>query len=212
MFANRIAPPQVNYLGFAGTSGADFYDCLIADQVVFPPNDRPHYTEFVSYLLNSFFSADTSISIDSLGLFPKREDHGLLVDGLVFAYFNNFYKITPSVFDTRIKLLKSFPHSVLWLSKFSDVATKNLVNEALKRGVDSSRLIFAELVPSRAVYLSRLRLADLFLDAPNYNAHTTAADALWAGLPVLTQIGSTFAGRVAASQLSALGLPELITF
>lgn len=153
---------------------------------------------------------DTTIPYESLGDIPTRLSQGLPESGFVFACFNNSYKITPEIFDVWMNLLKEVPNSVLWLSKPSTTAIENLHREAKIRGVDSSRLIFASRVPGRKEHLSRLRLANLFLDTPNYNAHATAADALWAGLPLLTMIGETFAGRVAASQLNALGLHQLI--
>lgn len=211
LFAHKIAPIQVNYLGYAGTSGANFYDVLIADEVVIPCEHIAYYSEPISYLPNSFFPADTSISIESIGSRPTRVNENLPVIGFIFACFNNIYKITPYVFDIWMDLLKNVPGSILWLSKPNPTAIANLHIEAQKRGVDPSRLIFADRKADRSEHLSRLRLADLFLDTPNYNAHATAADALWAGVPVLTLIGKTFAGRVAASQLSALGLTELIT-
>jgi protein O-GlcNAc transferase len=210
LFSRKIAPVQIHYLGYAGTSGADFYDCLIADEVAIPRDHHAHYTEKIAYLPNSFFPVDTSISISELGEFPSRPSQGLPEIGFVFSCFNNSYKINPQIFDVWMRLLKQVPGSVLWLSKTSDKAMLNLQNEARSRGVEVDRLVFANHVPARKDHLSRLRLADLFLDTPNYNAHATAADALWAGVPVLTQLGSTFAGRVAASQLSSLGLDELI--
>jgi predicted O-linked N-acetylglucosamine transferase (SPINDLY family) len=211
LFAKKIAPIQINYLGYAGTSGSDFYDCLIADEVVIPRVHQPHYSEKIVYLPHSFFPVDTSISSDQFGELPSRASQGLPEKGFVFCCFNNPYKITPQIFDVWMSLLNQVPGSVLWLSKTSEKAMKNLQNEAQSRGIDIGRLVFATRVPARKGHLSRLRLADLFLDTPNYNAHATAADALWAGVPVLTLLGETFAGRVAASQLSALGMPELIT-
>ena len=210
LFAKKIAPIQINYLGYAGTSGADFYDCLIADSVAIPKAHEMHYTEKIARLPHSFFPVDTSISPDEFGELPTRESQGLPQAGFIFSCFNNPYKITPQIFDLWMRLLKQVPDSVLWLSKTSEKAMKNLQGEAVARGIDSNRLVFATRVPARKDHLSRLRLADLFLDTPNYNAHATAADALWAGVPVLTQIGETFAGRVAASQLAALDMPELI--
>ncbi len=210
LFARKIAPIQVNYLGYAGTSGADFYDYLIADAVAIPSEHHIHYTEKIAYLPHSFFPVDTSIAPEQFGDLPTRSSQGLPDTGFIFACFNNAYKINPPIFSIWMDLLKQVPGSVLWLSKASSKAMKNLQREAQARGVDSSRLVFATRVPARVDHLSRLRLADLFLDTPNYNAHATAADALWAGVPVLTILGHTFAGRVAASQISALGLPELI--
>ena len=210
LFAKKIAPIQINYLGYAGTSGADFYDCLIADLVAIPKAHEMHYTEKIARLPHSFFPVDTSISPNEFDNLPTRESQGLPKTGFVFSCFNNPYKITPQIFDLWMRLLKQVPESVLWLSKTSEKAMQNLQSEAVTRGIDSNRLVFATRVPARKDHLSRLRLADLFLDTPNYNAHATAADALWAGVPVLTQIGETFAGRVAASQLAALDMPELI--
>jgi predicted O-linked N-acetylglucosamine transferase (SPINDLY family) len=200
----------VNYLGYAGTSGAHFYDALIADEIVIPLDQQAHYSEPVAYLANSFFPVDTTISVDSLGDLPTRSSQGLPKHGFIFACFNNAYKITPPIFDLWMHLLKEVPDSILWLSKPSPRAILNLQKEAKARDIDESRLIFATRTPGRHEHLSRLRLADLFLDTPNYNAHATAADALWAGLPLLTQIGNTFSGRVAASLLNALNLNDLI--
>jgi len=210
LFARKIAAIQVNYLGYAGTSGTHFYNALIADELAIPLEHQAHYSEPIVYLPNSFFPVDTSIPVESFGALPSRASQGLPEAGFIFACFNNAYKITPHIFDLWMNLLKEVPASVLWLSKPSPKALLNLQKEAENRGVDSSRLIFATRTLGRSEHLSRLRLADLFLDTPNYNAHATAADALWAGLPVLTQIGNTFSGRVAASQISAMGLNELI--
>ncbi len=210
LFARKIAPIQVNYLGYAGTSGTNFYDALIADELAIPREHQVHYSEPIAYLPNSFFPVDTSIPLEDFGDLPSRVSQGLPETGFIFACFNNAYKITPPIFDVWMKLLQEVPGSVLWLSKPSEKAILNLQKEAENRGIASTRLIFATRTPGRPEHLSRLRLADLFLDTPHYNAHATAADALWAGLPVLTQIGNTFAGRVAASQISTLGLNELI--
>lgn len=211
LFANKLAPIQVNYLGYAGSSGADFYDALIADEVVIPRDHQMHYSEPIVYLPNSFFPVDSSISTGDFGDLPLRKSVGLPENGFVFACFNNAYKITSPIFDLWMDLLRQVPGSVLWLSQPNSIALSNLQNEAQLRGVDPARLIFASRIPSRSAHLSRLRLANLFLDTPNYNAHATAADALWAGVPVLTLMGDTFAARVAASQLTAVGLTELIT-
>lgn len=210
LFAQKVTPIQINYLGYAGTSGADFYDALIADKIVIPPEQQLHFSEEIRYLPHSFFPVDTSIPYESFGDLPSRSSQGLPESGFIFACFNNAYKIAPGIFNVWMSLLKVIPNSVLWLSRPSAIAIENLKREASSRGVNPARLIFALRIPGRKEHLSRLRLADLFLDTPNYNAHATAADALWAGLPLLTLIGKTFAGRVAASQLSALGLNELI--
>ena len=210
LFARKIAPVQVNYLGFAGTSGANFYDYLIADKVAIPPTIQDCFTEKLVYMPHSFFPVDTLVSLEEFGSLPSRESQGLPSEGFIFSSFNNSYKITPQVFELWMTLLKQVTSSVLWLSTPSELAIKNLRESAAKLDIDPARLIFAHRVPARKDHLSRLRLADLFLDTPFFNAHSTAADALWAGVPVLTQLGQTFAGRIAASQLSALGMPELI--
>jgi predicted O-linked N-acetylglucosamine transferase (SPINDLY family) len=210
LFARRMAALQVNYLGYAGTTGANFYDYLIADQVALPLQYHTHFSEKIAFMPHSFFPADTLIARENFGPIPSRKSQGLPEEGFIFASFNNSYKITPNIFSTWMKLLQNVENSVLWLSMPSQSAMKNLLASAQKYHIDSTRIIFAKRESARADHLSRLRLADLFLDTPYFNAHTTAADALWAGVPLLTQIGETFAGRVAASLLSALGLPELI--
>lgn len=210
LFARKVAPLQLNYLGYAGTSGTDFYDGLIADAIAITPDQESYFTEKILRLPHSFFPLDTSIHPDSFGALPTRASQGLPESGFVFSCFNNPYKINPEIFNIWMRLLKTVPESVLWLSKTSDKVVMNLRAQAQKLGVDPNRLVFATRVPARRDHLSRLRLADLFLDTPHYNAHATAADALWAGVPVLTVLGDTFAGRVAASQLNAASAPELI--
>ena len=210
LFARKVAPYQLNYLGYAGTSGSDFYDGLIADEIAISSDQESYFTEKILRLPHSFFPLDTSIHPDTFGTLPTRASQGLPESGFVFSCFNNPYKINPEIFHIWMRLLKSVPDSVLWLSKTSDKVVNNLRNKAMDCEVDPNRLVFATRVQARADHLSRLRLAQLFLDTPHYNAHATAADALWAGVPVLTVLGNTFAGRVAASQLNAAGLPELI--
>jgi predicted O-linked N-acetylglucosamine transferase (SPINDLY family) len=208
LFSHRLAPIQVNYLGYAGTSGATFFDYLIADPVVILQSDHAFYSEKIAYLPDSFFPVDTSIT--DFGDLPSRNSQGLPDDGFIFACFNNAYKIQPEIFRLWMNLLQSVEGSVLWLTTPSSKAIKNLQAACEDLSIDSSRLIFAKREAERKDHLSRLRLADLFLDTPHYNAHATCADALWAGVPVLTQVGSTFAGRVAASQLHALGMADCI--
>jgi predicted O-linked N-acetylglucosamine transferase (SPINDLY family) len=209
IFACRAAPIQINYLGYPGTMGAEYMDYLIADRTIVPPACRPHYTEKIAYLPNSCLPADTTRSI-SRTLFT-REELELPGTGFIFCCFNNNYKITPDVFDGWMRILGRVEHSVLWLSQNNPAAAANLRQEALRHGVSARRLIFAERMSASSDHLARLRVADLFLDTRPYNAHATSMDALWAGLPVLTCIGEAFAGRVAASLLSAIDLPELIT-
>ena len=208
IFALRPAPVQVNYLGFPGTSGAPYIDYIVADDLVIPPQDRQWYTEQVVYLPDSYQANDDTREIAERT--PTRAEAGLPATGFVFCSFNNSYKITPPVFDVWMRLLREVPGSVLWLLAGNAQAPVNLRREAQARDVDPQRLIFAPRLPT-AEHLARQRLADLFLDTLPVNAHTTASDALWAGLPLVTCLGTTFSGRVAGSLLRAAGLPELIT-
>jgi predicted O-linked N-acetylglucosamine transferase (SPINDLY family) len=208
VFARRPAPIQVNYLGYPGTMGADYIDYLVADQTVVRKSCEANYTEKIVCLPNSYQANDTKRTISSR-LFT-RADFKIPEKGFVFCCFNNTYKIIPEVFDCWMRILHQINDSVLWLLEGNAIATSNLRKEAVARGISADRLVFAPHMPPPD-HLARHRLADLFLDTLPYNAHTTASDALWAGLPVLTQIGETFAGRVAASLLNAIELPELIT-
>ncbi|HEY4265278.1 MAG TPA: tetratricopeptide repeat protein [Micropepsaceae bacterium] len=208
ILAARAAPIQINYLGFPGTTNVPAMDYLLADAVVIPEEDRRHYSETVVYLPNSYLPLDGT---RRRGAAPSRRQAGLPETGFIFACFNNSFKFSPPVFDIWMRLLRRIEGSVLWLSAVHQAAARNLALEARNRGVDSSRLVFAPYVPGPDDHLARLGLADLFLDTLPYNAHATAADAILAGLPVLTCKGTTFAGRVAASLLYAAGLPELVT-
>lgn len=208
VFARRPARVQVNYLGFPGTLGADYMDYIIADACVIPPGERTFYNEKVVYLPDCYQANDDKRPIADRAF--TRAELGLPELGFVFCCFNNTYKITPRMFDVWMRILSNVPGSVLWLFEDNADARVNLQNECAARGVESSRLVFAGLVSS-ADHLARHACADLFLDTLPYNAHTTASDALWAGLPVLTCPGETFAGRVAASLLKAIHLPELVT-
>jgi len=208
IFAHRAAPVQVSYLGYAGTSGAPCMDYLLADAVVIPPEEERWYTEKVIRLPHCFLPNDAQRSI---GQAPAREAAGLPPYGLVLCAFTNAYKINPPVFDIWMRLLREIPDSVLWLRAMGPEAKENLLREAASRAVDPQRLVFAPHVASIAEHLGRHQLADLYLDTLPYNAHSTACDALWAGVPVLTCTGRTFAARVATSVLTAAGLPELIT-
>lgn len=207
VLARRSAPIQVSYLGYPGTMGANYVDYLIADEIVIPQEHSEFYTEKIIRLPHSYQVNDDKRSI-SEKLF-KRDDFGLPENGFVFCCFNNSYKIVPSVFDHWMRILSRVEGSVLWLLEDNDKVVNNLRNEAVARGVEADRLIFAKRMPL-SDHLARHLLADLFLDTLPYNAHTTASDALWAGLPVLTCLGPTFAGKVAASLLRAIHLPQLI--
>ncbi len=207
IFAHRFAPVQAGWLGYPGTSGASFIDYLIADPIVAPLEDQPFFAEKLVHLPHSYFPTDPAREI---GAVPSRQACGLPEDGFVFCAFNNHWKITRPVFEAWMRLLAAVPGSVLWLKQPAADARANLEREAANRGIDPARLVYAENAPLE-IHLARHANADLFLDTLPYNAHATAADALGAGLPVLTCRGRAFAGRVAASLLQAVGLPELVT-
>jgi len=210
ILANRPAPIQVNYLGYPSTMGAGFMDYLIADPTLIPPSQQKDYIEKIVYLPDSYMPNDDSRRTISDKVFGRAEV-GLPENGFVFCCFNNSYKLTPGIFDCWARILKAVEGSVLWLSATNSPAMTNLNKEINARGVNPDRLVFAPRLALSADHLARLRVAGLFLHTLPYNAHTTASDALWAGLPVLTQVGRTFAGRVAASLLNALDLAELMT-
>jgi protein O-GlcNAc transferase len=207
IFAQRPAPIQVSYLGFPGTMGVYFMDYIIADPMVLPFDQQPFYTEKILHLPETYWVNDSKLKISEYA--PTRGEAGLPEQGFVFCCFNKSAKITAPVFDVWMRLLSAVEGSVLWLLRDNAVAERNLRAEAAHRGIDPDRLVFADKLELDR-HLARHRLADLFLDTMPYNAHTTATDALQAGLPVVTCLGATFAGRVAASLLSAIGLPELI--
>ncbi len=207
IFALRAAPIQASYIGYLGTTGISCIDYLIADPVIIPEESRQHFCEKIVYL-PSYQVNDTKRRIANT-LFT-REELGLPEQGFVFCCFNNSYKITPGTFAGWMRILQQVEESVLFLYVDNDVAQANLKREAESRGVSGKRLIFGQRLPL-AEHLARYRVADLFLDTLPYNAGATASDALWAGLPVLTCMGKAFSGRVAASLLNAIQLPELIT-
>jgi predicted O-linked N-acetylglucosamine transferase (SPINDLY family) len=207
ILARRAAPLQVSYLGYPGTTGLEEIDYLLADEIVVPPSQQAHYSEQIVYLPQCYQVNDSRRAIAEQA--PRREEVGLPESGFVFCCFNSPTKIRPAVFDIWCRLLKQVPGSVLWLLQADPVATRNLKHEASERGVDAQRLVFAPRI-SQPEHLARHRLADLFLDTLPCNAQTSCSDALWSGLPVLTCLGNTFAGRVAGSALRAAGLPELI--
>ena len=208
IFAEGCAPIQINFLGYPGTMGANYMDYLIADKIVIPVESEAAYTEKIVRLPFSYQPNDSKRKISDK-IFT-RPAVGLPKTGFVFCCFNNNYKILPETFESWTTILKAVEGSVLWLLEDNPLAALNLRKEATARGLDADRLVFAERLPLDE-HLSRHRLADLFLDTWPYNAHTTASDALWAGLPVVTRTGTSFASRVAASLLTAVGLPELIT-
>jgi predicted O-linked N-acetylglucosamine transferase (SPINDLY family) len=208
IFAYRCAPIQVNYLGYPGTMGVDYMDYVIADPIVISESNVDSFSEKIVYLPNCYQVNDSKRKISDKQF--SRSDCGLPEEGFVFCGFNSSYKITPDVWGLWMNILKNVSRSVLWLSYRNDQTSTNLLNEARARGVDSSRIIFAPRFKNVGEHLARLQYADLFLDTYPYNAHSTASAALWAGLPVLTKSGESFASRVAGSLLSACQLAELI--
>jgi len=208
IFSRRPAPVQVNYLGYPATMAAPYYDYIFADAQVIPLERQRHYAEQVVYLPDTYMPADRKRPVAARK--PTREQAGLPESGFVFCSFNNSYKLSPAVFDVWMRLLHGVEGSVLWLASANPGALRNLAREAEARGIAAKRLIFAPFVAAQEAHLARLQRADLFLDTWPCNAHTTASDALWAGVPVVTLSGQTFAGRVAGSLLHAIGLPELI--
>ena len=208
IFAYRAAPIQINYLGYPGSMGTDFIDYIVADRFLIPVENQKYFNEKPLYLPNTYMPND-----DSRGFSQKpmnRSDMGLPDDAFVFCCFNNNYKISPTEFNIWMRLLTKVENSVLWLRESNQFSIVNMKNEAQKRKVDPMRLVFADKVPMDE-HLARQRLADLFVDTFAFNAHTTATEALWAGLPVVTKAGQGFAARVAGSILNAVGLPELVT-
>ena len=208
IFARRAAPLQVSYLGYPGTMGAEFMDYLIADRTLVPEGLESGYGENIIFLPDSYQVNDARrAAVDDTF---TREQLGLPEAAFVYCCFNNTFKITPAMFGAWMRILQRVDGSVLWLYQGAPVAAENLRREAVARGVDPARLVFAPFMASPQ-HLARHRAADLFLDTSPCNAHTTASDALWAGLPLLTLAGEAFASRVAASLLHALRMPELVT-
>jgi predicted O-linked N-acetylglucosamine transferase (SPINDLY family) len=208
IFAYRAAPIQINFLGYPGTLGAEFMDYIVADRFLIPGENQKHFNEKPLYLPNTYMPTDDSRELSQKPM--NRSDMGLPDDAFVFCCFNNNYKISPAEFDIWMRLLTKVENSVLWLRQSNQFSHINIKNEAQKRKVDPSRIVFADKLPMDE-HLARHRLADLFVDTFAFNAHTTATEALWAGLPVVTKIGLGFAARVAGSLLNAVGLPELVT-
>jgi predicted O-linked N-acetylglucosamine transferase (SPINDLY family) len=209
IFARRAAPVQVSYLGYPGTMGARYIDYIIADRIVIPEGAEDAYSERIVRLPDSYLPFDNRQSIAAIT--PTRAEAGLPASGFVFCAFNNPFKIIPAVFDVWMRLLRATPGSCLWMRWAHERIVTNLRREAMVRGVEPERVVFASKLAVLEDHLARQRLADLFLDTWPYNAHSTAAQALRSGLPVLTWQGASFASRVASSLLHTLGLPELVT-
>jgi len=209
ILAYRPAPVQVNYLGYPGTMGTDYIDYIVADRHIIPAGHQQYYNEKVVYLPDAYLPTDGGLKISDRT--PTRAECGLPDTGVVFCSFNHDHKISPSMFALWMRLLSQVPGSILWLMSRSEVSQRNLQSAAQTQGVDPGRIIFATRVPLVEDHLARYRQADMFLDTTPYNAHTTAADALMAGLPVVTCMGNSFPSRVAGSLLHAIGMQELIT-
>lgn len=208
IFLERIAPVQINFLGYPGTMGLECYDYIISDRTVIPDLYRKHYTEKAIVMPHTYFPIDNSSC--STYTQTSRLDHGLSEKQMVLCCFNNSYKLNPLEFSIWMRVLARVDNSVLWLLKVNDAVERNLKTEALALGIDPARLVFSSPV-DKSAHLERHRHADLFLDTFNYNAHTTACDALWSGVPVVTKAGRQFSACVAASILRAAGLTELVT-
>lgn len=206
IFAMRAAPVQVNYLGYPGTMAAPFMDTIFVDETVVPPSAHEVFTERVAYLPGCYQVNDAHRAVAEAK--PTRADVGLPDEGFVYCCFNNPFKILPAAFDSWVRILGRVPGSVLWLLADHELTMRNLREEAKRRGIDPARLVFAPRVP-QPEHMARFPLADAFLDTFPYNAHTTASDALWSGVPVVTRMGKSFASRVAASLLRAVGLEDL---
>lgn len=209
LFANRASPIQINFLGCPGTMGVDYMDYLIADNIVIPKTSYQHYSEKIISLPHTYQINDSKRP--ELKRIITRKECGLPEGAFIFCCFNNIYKITPETFKRWMKILQRVPNSVMWFYYNYPEAPENLKREAQVLGIDASRLIFSPYL-KMSEHMERNVLADLFLDSLPYNAHTTASDALWANVPVLTLQGKSFAGRVAASLLHAIEMPELITY
>ena len=209
IFSERCAPIQTAYLGYAGTTGAHCIDYLIADKIVIPKENQQYYSEKIIYLPNTYLVNELKQKISKKNF--TREELNLPKNDFVFCCFNQSYKILPKIFDMWMRILKRVNGSVLWLLETNETSYKNLKQEAVKRGVDSNRIIFAKRLPLLEDHLERYKSADLFLDTFPYTAHSTCSDSLKAGLPVLTLQGETFASRVSSSLLEVADLKELIT-
>lgn len=213
IFALKPAPLQVQYLGYCGTMGADYVDYMIADHTVIPREFQPYYTEKIIAMPHSYFVNDhrhSSRDVLHLKDMPSRSQYGISEDAFVFCNFNQLYKIDPTIFDVWMNILKRVPNSVLWLLRFPPPGEANILTEARMRGVRIDQIIFSDVAP-RDEHIKRGYLADLSLDTPVCNAHTTACDILWGGTPLITLMQEKMASRVAASMLKCVGLKELVT-
>ena len=209
IFAYRAAPIQVNWLGYPGTIGSDFIDYIVVDKIIIPESHKEFYAEKIVSLPYTYM-VDDSKRLPSSRVFTRTEC-GLPENAFIFCCFNNDYKFNPQVLDSWARILLATKDGVMWIPKHNEYLVGNLTSEFERRSIDSKRIIFSQRQDLMADHLARYMLADLFLDTFPFNAHTTAVDSLKAGVPVLTLMGQSFASRVAASLLNAVGLPELIT-
>jgi predicted O-linked N-acetylglucosamine transferase (SPINDLY family) len=207
IFAYRVAPIQMNYLGYPGTVAAPYMDYIVADKILIDEESKKHYQEKIIFLPHSYQPNCLERDIANTQLSWKQ--FGLPENSIVFCCFNSNHKITPQIFDAWMTILRNVNHSILWLHVSDETAKNNLLTEAIKRNIEAGRIIFAQTVDVEE-HLPRLRLADIFLDTYPYNAHTTASDALRMGLPIITLRGHSFVSRVAASLLSSIGMDQLI--
>jgi predicted O-linked N-acetylglucosamine transferase (SPINDLY family) len=208
IFSLRPAPVQVSYLGFSATMGAEYIDYIFADKYVIPPEQKSCYTEKVIFLPETYQINDSKRTVPNVAL--TRRDFGIAEEDFVFCCFNNTFKITPELFDVWMRLLNALDHSILWLPETTPTTANNLRSEASRRGVRQERLLLSTKAPEYSDYLARYQAADLFLDTYPFNGGATASDALWAGLPLVTCSGKTYASRMAGSLLNAVGLSGLI--
>ena len=208
IFSYRPAPVQLNFLGYPGTLAVNYMDYIVADRTIIPESHQPFYSEEVAYLPDVYFPYDANLKISERK--PTRAEYGLPESGIVFCSFSHDYKISPPLWAVWMDLMRRVPDSVLWLVSRNPQSRTHFRMHAEESGVSADRLVFAERVPLIEDHLARYGLADIFLDTWPYNAHTTAADALFAGVPVVTMLGQAFPARVAASMLRALGLEELV--
>ena len=213
IFMHRVAPIQINYLGYPGTLGTNLMDYIIADKIIIPDHLKKNYSEKVLYLPNCYQPNAENLFADKRKIKKEfqRSDFGLPKKDIVFCSFNSNYKITPMIFNAWMNILKKVKRSVLWILVYNEPARQNLKLEAKKRGIDPKRIIFAEQISIMEDHLQRIQLADIFLDTFPYNAHTSASDSIRMGLPLITMRGNSFASRVAASILSSINMSELIT-
>jgi len=209
IFSYKLAPLQINFLGYPGTLGSKNYDYIVADKIVIPQNLKKFYTEKIIYLPDTYFVNPEDRPTSSKKF--TKENMSIPQNSFVYCCFNQNYKILPYMFDAWMNILKNVDHSILLLSHTNDIAKSNLRKEASNRNVDPKRIIFASYQKNIGDHLKRYKVADLFLDTIPYNAHTTASDSIWSGVPIITCIGKSFASRVSSSILSSVGLDDLIT-